>query len=82
VHQEIIVVGLMFEICVLSTLQELKYRGYRAKVLVEGVDTYSGDREQKQVLCETLFPFWGQAVTWEEVQRAQTSEHSRAQAQR
>jgi nicotinamidase-related amidase len=82
VHQEIIVVGLMFEICVLSTLQELKYRGYRAKVLVEGVDTYSGDGEQKQVLCETLFPFWGQAVTWAEVQRAQTSEHSRVQAER
>ncbi len=38
--QEIILVGLMLEICVVSTLQELKYRGYRVKVLSEGVDTY------------------------------------------
>ena len=67
VHQEIILVGLMLEIYVLSTFQELKYRGYRAKVLFEGVDTYSGEHEQKQVLFETLFPFWGQAISWPEV---------------
>ena len=69
VHQEIILVGLMLEICVLGTLQELKYRGYRAKVLFEGVDTYSGEHEQKHLLFSILFPFWGQAISWQELQR-------------
>ncbi len=62
--QEIILVGLMLEICVLSTLQELKYRGYQVKVLCEGVDTYSGSAEQKSMLFGILFPFWGQAFSW------------------
>jgi nicotinamidase-related amidase len=69
VDQEVIVVGLMLEICVLSTLQELKYRGYRVKVLAEGVDTYAGTLEQKHMLLATLFPFWGQAISWRELQR-------------
>lgn len=56
--------GLALEVCVLSTLQELKYRGYQVKVLHEGVDTYSGGVEQKQLLFETLFPFWGEAFSW------------------
>ena len=65
--QAIILVGLMLEICVLSTLQELKYRGYRVKVLFEGVDTYTGTEEHKQLLVATLFPFWGQAITWQDL---------------
>jgi nicotinamidase-related amidase len=66
--QELVLIGLVFEICVLSTLQELFYRGYHAKVLFEGVDTYSGNVEQKRMLFETLFPFWGQPIYWEEVE--------------
>lgn len=69
-HNEIVLVGLMLEICVLSTLQELKYRGYEVKVLVEGVDTYSGNAEQKRLFLETLFPFWGQSISWHELQAA------------
>jgi nicotinamidase-related amidase len=68
--QEIILVGLMLEICVLSTLQELYYRGYRAKVLFEGVDTYAGDVEHKRLLFATLFPFWGQAIFWHDLATA------------
>ena len=68
VDQDIILFGLMLEICVLSTLQELKYRGYRVKVLVEGVDTYAGMVDQKHLLFATLFPFWGQAISWREMQ--------------
>lgn len=66
-QDEILVVGLMLEICVLATLQELYYRGYRAKVLLEGVDTYMGTLEQKQALCAILFPFWGAAMSWQAV---------------
>jgi nicotinamidase-related amidase len=66
-ENEIVIVGLMLEICVLATLQELHHRGYRAKVLFEGVDTYSSSTQQKQLLFEILFPFWGQALYWQEI---------------
>jgi nicotinamidase-related amidase len=71
-EHQIIVVGLTLEICVLSTIQELYYRGYRAKVLFEGVDTYSGNEEQKRLLFGTLFPFWGQAISWHKLETAST----------
>jgi nicotinamidase-related amidase len=66
-EDQLILMGLMLEICVLCTLQELRYRGYRASVLFEGVDTYSGDTQQKHLLFETLFPFWGRAIYWREI---------------
>lgn len=69
-QQQIILVGLILEICVISTLQELRYRGYDVKLLFEGVDTYSGNLEQKRVLFETLFPFWGQPIFWTEIEAA------------
>lgn len=64
---EIVLIGLVLEVCVISTLQELHYRGYRAGVLFEGVDTGSGLVEQKTVLFETLFPFWGTPVYWDDL---------------
>ena len=67
-EHDIVLVGLMLEICVLSTLQELYYRGYRVKVLFEGVDTYLGNVEQKRLLFEMLFPFWGQAIFWHDME--------------
>ncbi|MFA6503229.1 MAG: hypothetical protein WCT45_03185, partial [Candidatus Paceibacterota bacterium] len=45
-----IVFGLTVDCCVLSTLQELKWRGYHPKVLVEGVDHYSGIEQDKNVV--------------------------------
>ena len=65
--QTVVLIGLMLEICVLSTLQELKYRGYEVKVLFEGTDTYAGTEEQKRQLFGALFPFWGEGVTWQEL---------------
>lgn len=73
VDQEIVLVGVMLEICVLSTLQELKYRGYQVKVLFEGVDTHSGSVEQKQSLFGAFFPFRGQAFSWAEWKGSQKS---------
>lgn len=67
--QAVVVVGLMLGVCVLSTLQELYYRGYRPKVLFEGVDTYSGDLAQKQAVFDALFPFWATPLRWNELTR-------------
>lgn len=74
--QDIVLIGLVLEICVLSTLQELHHRGYRAKVLFEGVDTYSGNLEQKKVLFETLFPFWGTPIYWDELEIVRDTRHN------
>ncbi|HVX42362.1 MAG TPA: isochorismatase family protein, partial [Mycobacteriales bacterium] len=63
----VVVVGLVLEVCVLSTVQELHYRGYRPRVLLEGVDTGSGDQAQKRALFDALFPFWGEPVRWDEL---------------
>lgn len=66
-EQAVVVVGLMLEVCVLSTLQELTFRGYRPSVLLEGVDTHSGDQAEKQKLANALFPFWGTPVHWKQL---------------
>lgn len=68
-NKPVLLIGLVLEVCVLCTVQELKVRGYNVKILFEGVDTYTGDSRQKQLLFETLFPYWGQVVSWEEVQQ-------------
>lgn len=63
----IVAVGLMLEVCVLSTLQELSVRGYRPQVLLEGIDTFTGNLQQKQALSDALCPFWGTAIHWDEL---------------
>ncbi|HYY57392.1 MAG TPA: hypothetical protein VE842_08665, partial [Pyrinomonadaceae bacterium] len=64
---EIILIGLTIDCCVLSVLEELRYRGYQASVLNEGVDTYSGDAEEKDFLIRKVVPYWGKAAGWEEL---------------
>jgi nicotinamidase-related amidase len=64
---EIILIGLTIDCCVLSALEELRYRGYQASVLYEGVDTYSGEAEEKDFLMKKVVPYWGKAVGWEEI---------------
>lgn len=63
----VVIVGLMLGVCVLSTLQELTFRGYHPSLLLEGVDTYSGEQAEKQALAGTLFPFWGTPIQWQEL---------------
>lgn len=64
---EIILIGLTIDCCVLSVLKELRYRGYQVGILNEGVDTYSGDAEEKEFLMKKVVPYWGKAVRWEEI---------------
>lgn len=64
---EVILIGLTIDCCVLSVLEALRYRGYQTGVLTEGVDTYSGDAEEKDFLMEKVVPYWGKAVSWEQL---------------
>jgi nicotinamidase-related amidase len=64
---EIILIGLTIDCCVLSVLEELRYRGYQPSVLNEGVDTYSGEAQEKEFLMKKVVTYWGKSVNWDEL---------------
>ena len=53
-NEPVVIMGLVLEVCVLATLIEIRLRGYSAVVLIEGVDTYDGDRQRKLEFLDTL----------------------------
>lgn len=59
--------GLTIDCCVLSTLQELNWRGYYPLVIKEAVDHYLATEEAKEAVLKTPIPNWADVVTWEEV---------------
>lgn len=61
--------GLTIDCCVLSTLQELNWRGYYPLVLEEGVDPYSGDQSEKKALFKSPISNWAEVVSWKELQK-------------
>jgi len=63
---EIILIGLTLDCCVLCTAQELSFRGYKVKFLVEAVDTYNGSLNEKQAMFKTPHANWGQPISWNE----------------
>ncbi len=66
---EIVLIGLTLDCCVLCTAQELSYRAYKVRFLYEGVDTFSGNEEDKRWLLKTLLPNWGQSISWDEFKK-------------
>ncbi|ROZ63428.1 isochorismatase family protein [Ramlibacter sp. WS9] len=67
VDGKIILIGLTLDCCVLSTAQELYYRGYRVNYLAEGVDTYNGTPEEKESLFQTPLSMWGKVLRWSDL---------------
>ena len=65
-----VVFGLTIDCCVLSTLQELSWRGYYPFVLKEGVDHYSGKTEDKEAVLKTPVSNWAQVIRWEDLKLA------------
>ena len=59
--------GLTIDCCVLSTLQELSWRGYYPLVLKEAVDHYRGTEEAKEAVLKTPINNWADAITWDEL---------------
>ena len=66
-EEEIVVFGLTLDCCILCLTQELYFRGYKAYILYEGVDTYMGIPEQKENMFDTPVPLWAKKITWQEV---------------
>jgi nicotinamidase-related amidase len=71
-NHSIILIGLTLDCCVLCTAQELFFRGYRVKFLVEAVDTFSGSQEEKQSLFNVPLANWGQPLSWQEFKKRTT----------
>ena len=66
---EVVLFGLTLDCCVLCTAQELKFRGYKVSVLVEGVDTYSGNLNDKNAVLKQPFSNWGKPIKWRSLKR-------------
>jgi nicotinamidase-related amidase len=62
----VVLIGLTLDCCVLCTAQELSYRAYPVRFLVEGVDTYHGLQAEKSRLLDIPASNWGQPISWSE----------------
>jgi len=65
---EVVLIGLTLDCCVLCAAQEFNFRGYKVKILREAVDSYSGDKDEKEMLCKTPVENWASVITWGELQ--------------
>ncbi len=63
-NDAIVLIGLTLDCCILCTAQELRFRGYHVRFLVEGVDTYEGSQEEKQEILKVPLSNWGEPISW------------------
>lgn len=62
-----VIFGLTIDCCVLSTTQELRWRGYEPIIIKEAVDHASGKEEDKQAVLEkSALRWWARSMSWEE----------------
>ena len=65
---EIVLIGLTLDCCVLSLAQELNWHGYKVRILEEAVDTYSGNpQEKKQILNNFPLKNWAKPISYKQV---------------
>jgi nicotinamidase-related amidase len=68
---EVVLIGLTIDCCVLCTAQELDFRGYNVKILKEGVDVYTGNPQETEMILNN-YPLknWAKIITWDELQKS------------
>lgn len=64
----IVLIGLTLDCCVFCTAQELTFRGYNVRILEEGVDVYSGNQKEKEMIINS-YPLlnWAEKISWQEL---------------
>lgn len=62
-----VLMGLTIDCCILSTAQELSWRGYYPLVLFEGVDHATGKLEDKESIFNSPLPNWADKVYWADI---------------
>ena len=56
--------GLTIDCCVLSTVQEFRWRGYEP-IIIKEADHASGKEEDKNIVLEkTALRWWAKTVNW------------------
>ncbi len=62
-----VIFGLTIDCCVLSTIQEFRWRGFKPIVIREAVDHSSGKLEDRDIVLEkTALSWWVETYDWEE----------------
>ncbi|MBI2645192.1 isochorismatase family protein [Candidatus Uhrbacteria bacterium] len=66
----VVLFGLTLDCCVFCTAQELRFRGYTVKILEEATDSYSGMKQEKQIIINN-YPLlnWARGIKWKELQK-------------
>lgn len=65
-----VIFGLTIDCCVLSTVQEFRWRGFKPIVIREAVDTSSGIIEDRDIVLEkTALRWWGKTMNWEDFKK-------------
>jgi len=65
-----VIFGLTIDCCVLSTVQEFKWRGFYPIVIREAVDTSNGKiKERDLVLEKTALRWWCKAMNWKDFKK-------------
>ena len=67
IKTEVVLFGLTSDCCVLSTAQELNWRGYKVFILKEAVDNYSGDPIEKGQVLKSPMGNWAKTITWQDI---------------
>jgi len=62
-----VIFGLTIDCCVLSVVQEFRWRGFEPIVIKEGVDHSSGKLEDRDTVLEkTAISWWAKTLGWED----------------
>lgn len=66
----VVLIGLTLDCCVFCTAQELKFRGYKVKILEEATDVNHGGKKDKEMILKN-YPLknWARPITWKELQK-------------
>jgi len=65
-----VIFGLTIDCCVLSTIQEFSWRGYKPIIIREAVDHASGEIKDRDIVLEkTAIRWWAQVLSWEEFKK-------------
>jgi len=64
-----VVIGLTIDCCVLSTVQELSWRGYNPVVLKEGVDADTGKTADRDRVLGLVIKNWAKVMSWGELKQ-------------
>ncbi|MFA5023005.1 MAG: hypothetical protein WC385_01655 [Candidatus Paceibacterota bacterium] len=62
-----VIFGLTIDCCVMSTVQEFRWRGFEPIVIREAVDHASGKIEDRDIVLEkTALHWWAKVISWKE----------------